>query len=63
MSDLKAAPISNSYWLREHQVLAGEYPGDRDPVKARTKVARLLDSGVRVFIDLTTPWMCPILIT
>ncbi|MEO8564223.1 MAG: ADP-ribosylglycohydrolase family protein [bacterium] len=48
------APIPNSYRLSDH-VLAGEYPGDLEPERAREKIGALLDAGVRVFVDLTTP--------
>ena len=46
-------PIPNSYWLADGQLLAGEYPGDRDPAIAREKLTRLLDAGITCFIDLT----------
>jgi protein-tyrosine phosphatase len=36
-------------------LLAGEYPGHPDPVRARHKVDVLIDAGVRTFVDLTTP--------
>ena len=48
-------PIPNSYWLVEGQLLAGGYPGSSYPATARTKLAALLDAGVRSFIDLTEP--------
>ncbi|MBM3988522.1 MAG: hypothetical protein FJ294_11280 [Planctomycetes bacterium] len=43
----------NAYWAVAHSILAGEYPGDRDPAKARAKLTTFLDSGVRAFLDLT----------
>ena len=33
--------------------LAGEYPGDEDPVKARKKINQFLAAGIRHFVDLT----------
>jgi len=33
--------------------LAGEYPGDEDPVKARKKINQFLAAGVRHFVDLS----------
>jgi len=48
------APIPNSYRVSDH-LLAGEYPGDLDPVRAHEKIGALLDAGVQVFVDLTTP--------
>src|SRR5215469_5994566 len=46
-------PNPNTYWVVPHELLAGEYPGDKDPGKAREKINRLLESGVRHFFDLT----------
>lgn len=46
-------PIPDSYWLIEGQLLAGEYPGHADPDEARAKLGRLLDAGIRSFVDLT----------
>lgn len=43
-------PIPNSYWLPGDQVCAGEYPGHWE---ARERLGRLLDSGIRSFLDLT----------
>ncbi len=47
-----SAPTPESYWVTP-RVLAGKYPGaklDRDAV---SKVAALVDAGVRTFVDLT----------
>ena len=49
------APIPNSYWLPGHRIAAGEYPGALRELEARAKIGALLDAGVRVFVDLTTP--------
>ena len=46
-------PNANTYWVVPHQLLAGEYPGDKDPGKAREKINRFLEAGVRHFVDLT----------
>ena len=46
-------PNANTYWVVSHKFLAGEYPGDKDPVKAREKINQLLEVGVRHFVDLT----------
>jgi protein-tyrosine phosphatase len=46
-------PNANTYWVVPHKFLAGEYPGDKDLVKAREKIKRFLEAGVRHFIDLT----------
>jgi ADP-ribosyl-[dinitrogen reductase] hydrolase len=48
-------PNPNTYWVIPRKFLAGEYPGDKDPAKAREKINRFLEVGVRHFIDLTEP--------
>jgi ADP-ribosyl-[dinitrogen reductase] hydrolase len=48
-----ARPNGNTYWVIPHKFLAGEYPGDKDPVKARRKIKQFLAAGIRHFIDLT----------
>lgn len=59
----QARPIPDSYRVDYNglafetppsgQLLAGEYPGAREPEEAREKIDRLLDAGVNLFIDLT----------
>jgi protein-tyrosine phosphatase len=46
-------PLDDSYWLIDGQLLAGEYPGHWDEAVARDQLNRLLDAGIRSFIDLT----------
>ena len=46
-------PLNNSYWVIPGRLLAGEYPGDPDPVQARLRLARLGDAGIDSFVDLT----------
>jgi protein-tyrosine phosphatase len=46
-------PIPGSYWVTPAELLAGEYPGARDPDEARQKLQALLDAGIRSFLDLT----------
>ena len=48
-------PNGNTYWVVPLKFLAGEYPGDKDPVKARKKIKQFLAAGIRHFIDLTEP--------
>jgi ADP-ribosyl-[dinitrogen reductase] hydrolase len=48
-----ARPNGNTYWVVPHKFLAGEYPGDKDSVKARKKIKQFLAAGIRHFIDLT----------
>ena len=44
----------HAWWVEPGRLLAGEYPGHPDPVRARQKVDLLVDAGMRTFIDLTT---------
>jgi atypical dual specificity phosphatase len=46
-------PNPNTYWVVPRQFLAGEYPGDKDLSKARKKINRFIEVGIRHFIDLT----------
>jgi ADP-ribosyl-[dinitrogen reductase] hydrolase len=46
-------PDPNTYWVVPGKLLAGEYPGARDPEEARRRLRRFLAAGVRRFIDLT----------
>lgn len=46
-------PISNSYWVRPVQFLAGEYPTQFDDQTSRWKLRQLLKAGVTYFLDLT----------
>jgi protein-tyrosine phosphatase len=46
-------PIPDSYWLVDHVLLAGEYPGTAREHATREKLAKFLDAGIRTFIDLT----------
>ena len=52
-TDTPPRPNGNTYWVVPHKFLAGEYPGNKDPVKARKKIKQFLAAGIRHFIDLT----------
>src|ERR1700731_2606278 len=54
-TDTPPRPNGNTYWVVPLKFLAGEYPGDEDPVKARMKIKQFLAAGVRHFVDLTEP--------
>lgn len=45
-------PLYQSYYVNRN-VYAGEYPGDKDEKKAKSKIQHMLHFGVRHFIDLT----------
>jgi hypothetical protein len=45
-------PFSRSYWAVPGQILAGFYPGDRDPAVAMNKLNALLNCGVTHFCSL-----------
>ena len=46
-------PFPNSYWIIPGRLLAGEYPGSRNPGRTEEKVRKLLDAGVNCIVDLT----------
>ena len=46
-------PIPDAYWVIPGRLLAGEYPGSKEPDEARIKLRRFLDTGVTFFVDLT----------
>jgi len=46
-------PTPDSYWVRPGQLLAGEYPGDRNDRETRKRLRGLLEEGVTFFLDLT----------
>ena len=46
-------PIENCYWVVPGKLLAGEYPRNKDDASSPEKIARLTDTGVSVFINLT----------
>lgn len=48
-------PFPNSYWVVPSLVLAGEHPAEADLEVFTTRLASLLDVGIRTFIDLTEP--------
>lgn len=48
-----AVPFERSYWVEPGRLLAGAYPGNRDPRKARAKMELLLGAGIRTMVDLT----------
>src|ERR1700676_2274446 len=52
-TDTPPRPNGNTYWVVPLKFLAGEYPGDEDPVKTRKKIKQFLPAGIRHFIDLT----------
>lgn len=48
-------PFPNSYWLKDGQIVCGEYPRDFDDLEDHEGMTALLEAGVRVFVDLTEP--------
>src|SRR6202162_4857614 len=54
LTDTPPRPNGNTYWVVPLKFLAGEYPGDKDPVKARMKIKQFLAAGVRHFVNLPT---------
>jgi hypothetical protein len=44
----------HAWWVEPRRLLAGEYPGSKDPELAQRKIELLVDAGVDSVIDLTT---------
>ena len=44
----------HAWWVVPGRLLAGEYPGHPEAMRARQKVDLLVDVGIRTFVDLTT---------
>lgn len=54
--NIPAVPFAKSYWVVPGRFLAGAYPTLLYfEEQNRTRIGNLLDAGIRVFIDLTTP--------
>lgn len=51
-----STPSARSYWGVPGKILAGFYPGDRDPVVAANKLNALLNCGVTHICSLMEPW-------
>jgi hypothetical protein len=51
----KNAEIQRSYWVLPGKLLAGEYPGSRNPYDQRKKLMGLVESGIRLVINLMEP--------
>src|ERR1044072_4160491 len=50
---MKHCPIEHCYWVIEKKLLAGEYPGTKEPESSQKKVDALIHTGITLFIDLT----------
>ena len=50
---MKHRPIEHCYWVVENKLLAGEYPGTKEPDSSQKKVDALIRAGTTRFIDLT----------
>ena len=53
--DSPKPPAPNTYWVIPGSFAAGEYPGDFDPARAKSRVRCLLEAGINHFINLTGP--------
>jgi len=52
MADVSERPLGLSWWVEPGLLLAGAYPGHPDPRIARSQLGKLLDAGIRCFVDL-----------
>ncbi len=46
------SPLPQTWWVEPGRLLAGGYPADMNPNRARKRLHRLLQAGVRCFISL-----------
>jgi hypothetical protein len=53
MDNTNLRPISEAYWVKPGQFLAGEYPARFDEEITRKRIDALLQAGLNTFIDLT----------
>lgn len=45
-------PFPNSYWVIPGKLLAGEYPGSKEPEEMDAKLKRLIGCGIRRYLNL-----------
>ena len=50
-----SVPFPHSYWVIPGKLLAGFYPGSKDPKEAAAKLTALIDAGIRHVINLMEP--------
>ena len=48
----QSVPFARSYWVEPGKLLAGCYPGDKNPREAEAKLGGLLASGIRLVVNL-----------
>jgi len=48
-------PFPHSYWVIPGLLLAGEFPGAKDPSEARHKLESLFEAGIRTIFNLMEP--------
>jgi hypothetical protein len=48
-------PFPRSYWVIPGKLLAGFYPGSKDPQEANDKLTALINAGIRHVINLMEP--------
>lgn len=48
-------PFPRSYWVIPGKLLAGYYPGAKDPKEATAKLTALIDAGIRHVVNLMEP--------
>ena len=48
-------PLRNTHWIEPGRLLAGEHPSGPGERATRKRIAKLVDSGIDCFLDLTEP--------
>ena len=52
-------PLAESYWVIPDRLLAGKYPGGKNPQEIERRLGALLEAGFDAFVDLTEPGELP----
>ena len=55
MPEILEAPLIRSYWVDPGKLLAGGYPGSKDPMEEERNLKGLIQAGIRHVISLLEP--------
>ena len=55
MTDVAELPFERSWWIDAGRVIGGRYPGTDNPARSGEMLARLLDIGVGLVVNLQQP--------
>ncbi len=55
MTEISKVPFNRSYWVVSGKLLAGGYPGSKDPIEEKRNLRGLIQAGIRHVISLIEP--------